>query len=279
MAPGRAAHTCDAGRDPAGPRQSRPRSRLVRVAGITLAVSACAPTLLLGPPGGGEPARFATGRDTFAFANLVRAERPGLNDGFANYCIIMTRAASQFFRFARFAPEAPAATPEAYTRLTRQVLAIDPWAPPPVEVARVVVPGYSDLHAFSRAQEPAIKAAFGSSVWSMVHWRTWRVGVPLSAAHQRQVARELMAEVVAGRPASLMLTNFPHPDLLNHAVLVYDYRIEARTVEFLAYDPNDPGTPLGLRYEPATQAFWVAALPYSPPGRIRAFRLFASPSL
>jgi len=36
---------------------------------------------------------------------LSRAERPGWNDAFANYCLVLARAASQFYRFARFAPD------------------------------------------------------------------------------------------------------------------------------------------------------------------------------
>ena len=111
-----------------------------------------------------------------------------------------------------------------------------------------------------------------------MHWRTWRVGVRLSPDHQRGVAEELVREMDARRPAPLMITNFPDADLLNHAVLVYDYRRRSGMVEFLAYDPNDPGTPLGIHFDPATFGFWVGESPYSPPGiflRVPALRLSA----
>ena len=52
---------------------------------------------------------------------------------------------------------------------------------------------------------------------------------------------------------------------------------EAEGIEFLAYDPNDPGTPFPLYYDDASRAFWVGPLTYSPPGRVRAFRLYTSP--
>lgn len=227
------------------------------------------------PPGTG----FELGRDTFAFPNLVRAEHPERAIDFANYCIVMARAASQFFRFARFAPDRAPLPPDEYTRLAREVMALSPREAPRRDGERVVVPGYPDLYALSRAQEPAIKAAFDSNLLSMMHWRTWRVVLPLGSGHQRRVAAELVAELDAGQPVSLMITNFPEPDLLNHAVLVYDYRRRSGGVAFLAYDPNDPDTPLEIHFDPATRAFWVAALPYSPPGRIRVFRLFASPLL
>ena len=48
-------------------------------------------------------------------------------------------------------------------------------------------------------------------------------------------------------------------------------------MEFLAYDPNDPGSPFALYYDDASRAFWVGPLTYSPPGRVRAFRLYTSP--
>jgi hypothetical protein len=271
--------------DPGRPirrRSGRPRGRVGLAAAGCLAVlvSGCAAT-----PGGPRPAApagplFAVGRDTFAFANLVRAERPGLNDAFANYCLIMARAAGQFYRFARFDPRAPVVPAEEYTRLTRAVLAREAWTPPLPPAERVVIPGYSDLFAFSRAQPAAIKAAFGSNVLSMMHPRTWRVAVVLGPQHQAGVARALRDEVEAGRPAPVMVTNYPEPDVLNHAVLVYGYR-ETRTpggvVAFEAYDPNDPGSPFELYFDPGSQSFWVGPLPYSPPGRIRAFRLYTSP--
>jgi hypothetical protein len=264
----------------------RAGSRLAAVLGLAALLfgSACAsvePTRA----GEGAPSRFEPHRDTFAFPNLVRAERPGWNHGFANYCIVMSRAAGQFFRFARFDPASAPVTAEDYTRLTRAILDRPLWGSPVAAAERVVVPGYRDLHAFSAAQEAAIKAAFGWHVWSMAHWRTWRVALALSGGHQAGVARELVAEVDAGRPAPIMITNFPHEDLLNHAVLVYDYRRprnadgRVTTIEFLAYDPNDPGSPLAIRFDAAARQFLVAPLPYAPAGPVRAFRLYTSPLL
>lgn len=251
---------------------------------VSLALAACASAerasvLGLEPTAPRPAARFELGRDTFAFPNLVRAEHPERAVDFANYCIVMARTAGQFFRFARFAPAEPPLPPEDYTRLAREVMAQDPWEAPRRDAERVVIPGYPDLYALSRAQEPAIKAAFDSNLLSMLHWRTWRVAMPLPSGHQSRVAAELVAELDTGRPVPLMITNFPAPDLLNHAVLVYDYRPRAGGVAFLAYDPNDPDTPLEIHFDPATRAFWVGALPYSPPGRIRVFRLYGSPLL
>jgi hypothetical protein len=246
------------------------------VTAVGLLAAACAGTPPPGPPVAAR-SRFDLDHDAFAFANLVRAERPGWNDDFANYCLIIARAASQFYRVARFAPDRPAASPEEYGRLVREVFTRPPWTPPLAEAERVVIPGYPDLHGFSAANEKIIKTAFGSNVLSMVHWRTWRVGFDFSPEHQERLARELLDEVDAGRPVPLMITNFPHEDLLNHSVLVYDRRPAQQGTDFLAYDPNDPGSPLTLYYDARARAFWVGPLTYSPPGQVRAFRVYTSP--
>ena len=264
------------GRDALRSRRRRPVTALGILAAVGLLATACAGAPPPGPPSTGR-GRFDLDHDAFAFANLVRAERPGWNDDFANYCLLIARGASQFYRFARFTPDQPAASPEEYERLVRVVFGRAPWAPPATEADRVSIPGYADLRSFSAAHGATIKAALGSNVLSMMHVRTWRVGVDFSPEHQERLARDLIVEVEAGRPAPVMITNFPHDDLLNHSVLVYDRRPGHQGTDFVAYDPNDPGSPLTLYYDEGARAFWVGPLTYSPPGRVRAFRLYTSP--
>jgi hypothetical protein len=262
-----------------GSQRGVPRVPGWRIGLVLLAVGLlCACATTRPPQGGSTPvARFDPSRDVFAFPNLVRAERPGLNDGFANYCLILVRGASQFFRFARFDPSASALTPADYTRLTREVLTIRPWDPPRPADARVLIPGYPDLQTFSRDQEQAVKAGLGSNILSMFDVRLWRVAVAFSGAHQTRLAHDLQDEVDAGRPVVVMITTFPHEDLLNHAVLVYEYRQETGVLEFRVYDPNDPGTPGTLYFDRTAQRFAVPPLTYSPAGPVRAFRLYTSP--
>jgi hypothetical protein len=256
------------------------RSRLVGLLVAALLLPACAGGSPPSPRAldqGPRPGAFALERDTFAFPNLVRALSPDRSVDFANYCIIMVRAAGQFHRFARFAPDLPRVSDAEYDRVVRAVLDQRAWdAPWPAE-RRLVVPGYPDLRAFSRDREPLIKRAFGSQWSSMFHVRNWRVVFQQSAGHQSRLAGELVGEVDRGLPVPLMITSFPVSDYLNHVVLVYGYHRSGDAVEFSAYDPNDPDSPLGIHFDPASTAFWVEPLPYGPPGRIRAFRIFTSP--
>jgi hypothetical protein len=264
----------------AGPPRARSRLAGLLVAGLLL--PACAggsppPPRALEP--GPRPGGFALERDAFAFPNLVRALSPDRSVDFANYCIIMVRAAGQFYRFARFAPERPPVSAAEYEPVVRAVLDQPAWdAPWPAE-RRLVVPGYPDLRTFSREHEALIKAAFGSQWSSMFHVRNWRVVFAQSAGHQMRLAGELAEEIDRGLPVPLMITSFPQPDYLNHVVLIYGYHRSGSAVEFSAYDPNDPDSPLGVHFDPGSAAFWVEPLPYGPPGRIRAFRIFTSPLL
>lgn len=247
--------------------------------GLLVGACAVAPVGPPGPHGASVPRAFDLWRDAFAFPNLVRAEHPERPGLFANYCLVMVRAANQFFRFARFEPQAAPLAPEAYGALVRRVLAVPPWTPPWPPEQRLVVPGYPDLRRFSAAQEAVIKAAFGSNLPTLLHWRNWRVVWRPPAWHQARLADTLRDELGAGRPVALLITNFPEPDVLNHAVLVYGVRDGAPLDTFLAYDPNDPENPLELVFERQSGRFWVGPLTYGPPGPIRAFRIFASPLL
>lgn len=273
---GRAGERVRPGGGPPRQRRPYPVTALGVATAVGLLAAACAGTPAA-DPAAATRARFDLEHDAFAFANLVRAERPGWNDSFANYCLLIARSASQFYRFARFEPDQSPASPEEYARLVHEVMARPAWAPPADDAQRVGIPGYANLRDFSAAQERVVKEAFGSNVLSMMHWRTWRVGVDFPPEHQERLARELIDEVDGGRPVPLMITNFPHEDLLNHSVLVYDHRPGQQGTDFLAYDPNDPGSPLTLYYDATARAFWVGPLTYSQPGRIRAFRIYTSP--
>lgn len=219
------------------------------------------------------------GVDTLAFRNESRSKNRGKPDLYANWCFVMVRAVTQFHRFARFDPAAPRLSPDEYAERVRRVTARAPWrAPVPLD-DRIVIPGYASLHDFSRAEERAVKAGFGGRFWTWIHWTNWRVVFPMPGAQQEGVARETLDELQAGRPVQWLITNLPKIEL-NHTVLVYDYRVDDRQgIEFVVYDPNDPGTPGVIRFDPEERRFWSTRVYDTSVGPIRAFRMYYGPLL
>jgi hypothetical protein len=227
------------------------------------------------PPG---PAlRF--GVDTFAFANENRTIYAGKPDLYPNWCFVMARAVNQFHRFARFDPTAPRLTADEYTARVRRITGRPPWRTPLAPHQRIVIPGYADLNEFSRAEERAVKAGLTGRFLSWIDWTNWRVVFPMLPAQQEGVARETLAELAAGRAVQWLITNLPLIEL-NHTVVVYTYRTDGpEHIDFIFYDPNDPGVPGTIRFDARKRHFFATRVYNTTVGPIRAFRMYFSPLL
>jgi hypothetical protein len=259
-------------------------SQVARLLGIALVLGACATGPLLAPGqdgSAGEGARaldFVFARHTFAFPNLIRARHPGVDDLYANYCFVLARGLRQFSQFARFDPALPKLDRAGYLERVKQVTARAPWRPalPPDE--RVVIPGYASLREFSRAEEAAVKEALDSRFWTLWHWTNWRTAFLVTRGHQENVAREIVAELRAGRLVQLLVTNLPKIEL-NHTVVAFEARDIARGLEIVVWDPNDPDAPGLIHFDREQRRFWATRLYDTEPGPIRAFRMYYSPLL
>jgi hypothetical protein len=164
--------------------------------------------------------------DTFAFRNDSRIYHRGKPDMYCNRCFLMARAVGQFQRFARFDPDRPRLRPADYTERVRQVTRRGAWRAPLPEARRITFPGFASLHALSREEEAAVKAGLPERFWTLVHWTNWRMTFPSLPGQQERVARETMAEIRAGRPVQLFITDFPRIEV-NHSVLAFDYHATA----------------------------------------------------
>jgi hypothetical protein len=218
---------------------------------------------------------FSFSTDTFTFPNDIRARNPRRPDLYANYCFVLARGLRQFRAFARFDPAAPRLAPEEYVERVRQIAARPPWEPAPPGDDRTVIPGYASLRDFSRAEEAAVKAGLGGRFWTLVHWTNWRVTFPVTRDHQTGVAREVMDELDGGRLVQLLVTNWPKPEL-NHTVVAYAYRPGPQGVEFVVWDPNDPGAPGVMTFDAGAGQFRATRLYDTEPDFIRAFRMYYS---
>jgi len=230
----------------------------------------------MGRPAPAPVLRF--GVDTFAFPNEGRTKNAGKPDLYANYCFVMARAITQFHHFARFAPEAPRVTSAEYTELVRRATSRPPWHDPLPLEERVVIPGFASLYELSKTEEQAVKAGLPGRFWGWVHWTNWRVTLPVTGGHQEGVAREILADLRAGRLVQLLVTNWPKPEL-NHTVVVFESRSTEAGIEFGVWDPNNPSEPGLMTFEQTARRFWASHLYDTEPGPIRAFRMYYSPLL
>ena len=206
------------------------------------------------------------GVDTFAFRNDSRIR-----------CFLMARAVGQVHRFARFVPEEPRLASAAYALLVRRITRRAAWRAPLPDAERIVIPGFASLHALSREERAAVKDGLRGRFWPLVHWTSWRMTFPSLPGQQERVARETMAELRAGRPVQLFVTDFPRIKL-NHSVLAFDYRAAgAEAVDFIVYDPNDPAAPGVVRFDPRDERSHPAPLCGMSVPSFRAFRQYYSP--
>jgi len=228
-------------------------------------------------PHPGPALRF--GVDTFAFRNDSRIHHRGKPDLYASRCFVLGRAVVQFQRFARFEPGAPRLAAAEYTALVQRITRRAPWRAPLPAAERVVVPGFGSLHELTREAEAAVKAGLPRRFWTLVHWTNWRIIFPLPRAQQERVAAEIIAELQAGRPAQLLITDFPRIRC-NHSVLAFDFRAsDPDAVDFSVYDPNDPTVPGVIRFDRRERRYRPAPLCGVDVPYLRAFRMYCSPLL
>jgi hypothetical protein len=225
----------------------------------------------------GPALRF--GVDTFAYRNDSRIHHRGKPDLYASWCFVLARAVVQFQRFARFEPGAPRLAPAGYTALVQRITRRAPWRAPLPAAERVVVPGFESLHELTREEEAAVKAGLPRRFWTLVHWTNWRIIFPLPRAQQERVAAEIIAELQAGRPVQLLITDFPRIRV-NHSVLAFDFRAsDPDAVDFSVYDPNDPAVPGVIRFDRRERRYRPAPLCGVDVPYLRAFRMYCSPLL
>jgi hypothetical protein len=226
-------------------------------------------------PHPGPALRF--GVDTFAFRNDSRIHHRGKPDLYASRCFVLGRAVVQFQRFARFEPRAPRLAAADYTTLVQRITRRAPWRAPLPAAERIVVPGFGSLHELTREAEAAVKAGLPRRFWTLVHWTNWRIIFPHARAQQERVAGEIVAELQAGRPAQLLITDFPYIRC-NHSVLAFDFcASEPDAVDFIVYDPNDPTVPGVIRFDRRERRYRPAPLCGVDVPYLKVFRMYCSP--
>jgi hypothetical protein len=228
---------------------------------------------------------FVFGEDTFAYRNdLVwiyyrdpatgkfehknREPKPD----YTHHCFPVARSARQFFQHARFDPTQPVADEAAYRKLIRRVVSTSPRRLLP-EHEKIVIPGYTNLFAFSQAEERLLKEECGGAWQSYFQRGHWRMIFPFSARSQAKMVEQLRDSIHRNRPPVIHIARFPSLTI-NHALVLFDARETEAEVEFTAYDPYDPLKPALLTFKKADRQFYYPANDYFVGGKADVYEIY-----
>ena len=218
-------------------------------------------------------------QDTFAFINQTvwtyqdgkRVQTPEScstnQNRYTHHCFVMARATIQFWRFARFEPDAPAASNVELEKRVRQVIAQRPTGPSLPLRDRVVFPGYANLRDLSERQAALLRANLGSSLTTYFRPGNFFLPCKPSKEHQLRTNEELRAWLEMGQPMALWIYDFKFPEAtLNHAVVAYAKSVKGTKPVYQYYDPNDAATPKCFEFDLQTGTFSFDKMLYFPGG-------------
>src|SRR2546430_5778959 len=109
-------------------------------------------------------------RDTLSFANWtvftyenghIVSHKNQFGHHYSRRCFVMTRAVAQFYKFARFEPNAPKLDENELHKRIRAVTRKSPWHDPLPPEKRIVIPGYRNLREVSSANTQLMQRNIG----------------------------------------------------------------------------------------------------------------------
>jgi hypothetical protein len=237
------------------------------------------------PPAAPAPRPFAYDTDTFSFANetvwnyvngSVQSEaRPDKNAkrDYTRRCFVVTRAAVQFWKFARFDPEAAPLPPDQLAARIREVTERSVWLPPLPRNQRVVVPGYANLRGISAAEPGIFQANIGLG-WP-VYFRAGNMPIvaPVSRETEARLNDEIFRDLQMNYPTIVWLYNFPSLNI-NHVVVVIAGKHATGRFHYRVYDPNYTNGPKSLDFDAATRTFSYQPTFYFKGGTVEARAIY-----
>ena len=189
-----------------------------------------------------------------------------------HHCFVVARAAKQFLEHARFDTNLPVADAATYRKLIRRVTSANTTKFSP-ESEKIVIPGYPDLHTFSAAQAPLLKAECGAAWHSYFQRGHWRIMMPFTHRFEQHMADQLLADLKDNRPPVVHLICFPSLRI-NHALLLFDAGESESEIRFSAYDPNNPSKPATLIFDRASRTFRLPFNKYFPGGEVHVYEVY-----
>jgi len=214
----------------------------------------------------GAAAGFNYYRDTLTFANTTVFEYHSgevvsrwsrKSDRYTRRCFVMTRTVEQFYKFARFEPNAPRSDESELHKRIRAVTRKPPWHDPLPTEKRIVFPGYHNLRELSQAHTRLMQRNIGLGWVAYLRPGNGRMFYLHDRGYQEKTHRLLEDALGRGDFFIAYLSDFPILHI-NHSVLVYKHD-QPRSAEgidhYLVYDPNHPEAPRHLEWLPQKREF------------------------
>ncbi|MEI9999640.1 MAG: hypothetical protein WDO13_10955 [Verrucomicrobiota bacterium] len=257
-----------------------PAVKVLLAAGLIALVAA--PALrAYDPPATPAPRPFQFDIDTFAFANetvwnyvngAVQADAPqtaARKRDYTRRCFVVTRAAVQFWKFARFDPKAPPLPRAQLAARIRDVTGRDVWLPALPAGQRVVFPGYASLRAISATDPGVFQENIGLG-WP-VYFRPGNapIVVPLDRETEARLNGEIFHDLQLNDPTVVWLYNFPSLNI-NHVVVIFAGTKRGTHYRYAVYDPNYTDGPKRLDYDAALRTFSYQPTFYFKGGAVNA---------
>ena len=168
--------------------------------------------------------------------------------------LVVTRAAVQFWKFARFDPEEKPLSKEELAARIRQVTERSVWLPALPQPQRIVFPGYGSLREISRAEPGVFQSNIGLG-WP-VYFRAGNmpIVVPMTRAIEARLNQEIFRDLQRNDPTIVWLYNFPSL-AINHVVVIFGGERDGSRYRYAVYDPNYTNGPKKLTFDTTTQTF------------------------
>ena len=236
--------------------------------------------------GAGRPFDYQS--DTFAYANELvfnnqsgvdHADNtsPNLEQSYTRRCFIMAAGVVQFWKHARFDPQAPPVSANELARRIRQVRDRAAWWPSEHVDNRIVFPGFANLHDLSAREGHLLRANMGAGWTTYFHLRKFPMPFVPSPEFEARLCDDLQHWLQQAHPMVVWLYNFPGVNI-NHAVTVFEEvdQLQNNQIAFHVYDPNYAGAPHTLTYDAITRTFSYGRTFYFPGGPVHVRPMYTS---
>jgi hypothetical protein len=169
-------------------------------------------------------------------------------------CFVLARSSVQFWKFARFEPNAKPLDADELARRIRQVCERSVWLPALAPQDRIVIPGYANLREASAKMRYVFQANIGRG-WPF-YFRAGNIVIAswVTRALEDRLNGEIFHDLQVNTPTIVWVYRFPSLKM-NHVVVIYSGTHDRCGYHYLVYDTNYRDAYKHLDYDPQSRTF------------------------